>query len=92
MIIILCMIAAGIALGWLLRGRIHLNTGKVINVLIWALLFLLGIEVGSDDAIFSGLGHLGGEALLVATSGVAGSALLSLLLWKWVQGRKKRER
>ena len=83
------MIAAGIAAGWLLRGRIPGGLGRVIDALIWALLFLLGVEVGSDETIFSGIAGLGSEAILVAGAGVAGSAALSLLLWKWVKARKK---
>lgn len=90
MIIILCMIASGIAVGWLLRGRIPGGLGRVTDLLIWVLLFLLGVEVGSDDVIFSGITGLGSEALLVASAGVAGSAFLSLLLWKWVRTRIKR--
>ena len=76
------------AVGWLLRGRFSKAVEKAINVLIWLLLFLLGVEVGGNERIVNGIATLGLEALLLAVAGCAGSALLAWALWRWSQRRK----
>lgn len=84
MLIIVSIMLCGIGLGNLLRGR---NTGvvsKIITVLIWALLFLLGIEVGSNPKIIGGLQTLGLEALLLTIGGSIGSILAAWALWNHV--------
>ena len=84
MLIIVSIMLCGIGLGYLLRGR---NTGivsKIITVLIWALLFLLGIEVGSNPKIIGGLQTLGLEALLLTIGGSIGSILAAWALWNHV--------
>ena len=45
----------GIAVGRLLRGRQTGFVSHIITVLIWALLYLLGVEVGANPKIISGL-------------------------------------
>ena len=84
MLIIVSIMLCGIGLGYLLRGR---NTGvvsKIITVLIWALLFLLGIEVGSNPKIIGGLQTLGLEALLLTIGGSIGIILAAWAVWNHV--------
>lgn len=83
MLTIIIIMFCGIALGRLLRHRKLPWLGVATNVLIWLLLFLLGIEVGNDDRIIRGIASLGLEALVIALAGVAGGAVLSLLLWRY---------
>lgn len=66
----------GIAVGYLLR-RVALlqKIGKPISYTILLLLFLLGISVGSNEAIMNNLTRLGGQALLLAVAGTVGSVL-----------------
>ena len=45
----------GIGTGYLLRNKKMSFIGRIITALIWVLLFLLGIEVGSNPRIISGL-------------------------------------
>lgn len=92
MFTIILIMASGIGLGWLLRGRKLPFFGKLTNVLIWVLLFLLGIEVGSDERIVNGIATLGVEAIAVSAAGVAGCTLLALALWKWANRRKEGDR
>ena len=49
----------GMCLGFLLRNRQLPQLNRIITVLIWILLFLLGIEVGENEKIIQGLGTLG---------------------------------
>lgn len=81
MFTIILIMASGIAIGWLLRGKKLPFLGRLTNVLIWVLLFLLGVEVGGDERIIKGIASLGLEAVIVAVGGVAGCSVLALLLW-----------
>lgn len=89
MLTIIIIMFCGIALGRLLRHRKLPWLGIATNVLIWLLLFLLGIEVGNDDRIIRGIASLGLEALVIALAGVAGGAILSLLLWRYTSKNRK---
>lgn len=89
---IILIMASGIAIGWMLRRRKLTHLGKVTNFLIWVLLFLLGVEVGGDERIIRGIASLGLEAVAVAAGGVAGSALLALLLWRRARGGREAAR
>ena len=88
MFIVILIMMAGIAAGRLLRHRRMSGLGKITNALIWVLLFLLGVEVGGDDRIVSGIADLGLEAVAISVVGVAGSALLASGLWAWSKRRK----
>ena len=89
MLTIIIIMFCGIALGRLFRHRKLPWLGVATNVLIWLLLFLLGIEVGNDDRIIRGIASLGLEALVIALAGVAGGAVLSLLLWRYAAKNRK---
>ena len=89
MLTIIIIMFCGITLGRLLRHRKMAWLGVATNVLIWVLLFLLGIEVGNDDRIIRSIASLGLEALVIALAGVAGGAVLSLLLWRYAAKNRK---
>ena len=80
---------AGILTGYLLRNKKIKFFQQLIITLIWLLLFLLGLEIGSNKDVFSQFGKLGFEASLIATGGTLGSVLAANLLWKAIQ--KKNE-
>lgn len=79
---------SGIAAGTLFRRRPIRFIPKVISVLIWALLFFLGVEVGSDPRIIGNFKDLGAEALVLTLAGLAGSMMMAWLLWKAVSREK----
>ena len=56
--------------------------------MIWLLLFLLGIEVGSNPHIVKGIQTLGLEALLLTVGGAIGTIIFSWLLWKYVSRKE----
>ena len=78
----------GIAMGYLLRNRDTRYVSHIITALIWLLLFLLGIEVGSNPRIVMGMQTLGIEALLLTIGGSIGTILFSWLLWKYVSRKE----
>lgn len=91
MLIIVLIMLSGIAVGFLLRNRNTKHLSSVTTVLIWLLLFLLGIEVGSNPRIVSGMQTLGVEALLLTIGGGIGTVVLSWLLWVYIYNKEEKK-
>ena len=79
----------GMLLGFLLRNKRLSWIHKIITLLIWVLLFLLGIDVGGNEAIIKGLHTLGLEALIITLAAVTGSILCAWGLWYLLYIRNK---
>lgn len=91
MLIVVSLMLCGIAVGYMLRNKNTRIVSRIITVLIWLLLFLLGIEVGSNPRIVMGMQTLGIEALLLTIGGSIGTILFSWLLWKYVSRKEARK-
>lgn len=78
-------------LGFLLRKQKLSGIHKVITVLIWLLLFLLGIDVGGNQEIINGLHTIGLEAIVITLAAVLGSVTAAWALWYVLYKRKKEE-
>jgi len=85
-IVIACMIA-GIVVGYLFRQRRLRFIHRLILILIWLLLFMLGLEVGANGAVIRRFGTLGFEAFLLAFAGTLGSMVFAWLLWLTVRAK-----
>ncbi len=88
MFTVIGLMFGGMILGYLFRRQQLSWIRKVITVLIWLLLFLLGVEVGGNRRIIEGLTTLGAEALAVTLACLLGSSLCAWGLWYWVYKRK----
>lgn len=66
---------SGFSFGWL---------DRLVQYIIWLLLFLLGVEIGGDDQIISSLPTLGATALIIAAAATVGSCFAAALLAKWI--------
>lgn len=67
---------SGIALGYLARKAEWVKfLSKGITWTIWLLLFLFGVQVGSNELVVSNLDTLGLKALLISIAGVLGSSV-----------------
>lgn len=80
---------SGVLLGYTMRKKRLHRIHPIITVLIWLLLFLLGVEVGNNKAIVEGLFTLGLEALIITLAAVAGSVVASWMLWLAIVKKKK---
>ena len=78
----------GIGVGYIFRKRNLSFISRLITLLIWILLFVLGLEVGSNPQIVSNLGKLGLDALVITVGALLGSIILAALLWKFVNKKK----
>lgn len=88
MFIVISFMIIGVLVGFFLNNKLFNKTPVVITVLIWLLLLLLGIEVGSNKELIKSLGEIGIDALLITIGAVAGSVLFSWLLWKVIHREK----
>jgi len=88
MLTIVAIMFIGIAAGYLLRKCPQGWVAPALTVLIWLLLFFLGVEVGENKNVLAGIKNLGIEALLLAAAGSAGSIALAWALWKFIQHKK----
>lgn len=89
MFVVIAIMISGVLIGYLLRNHRLLFASKLITVLIWLLLFLLGVEVGDNGRVMSSLHTLGVEALVITVFALAGSLIAAWALWKWINSRKK---
>lgn len=89
---IVAIMLCGMAVGFLLRKRRLRVVPHAVTVLIWLLLFFLGVEVGQNPQVIGGIRDLGLEALWLSLTGIAGTVLFSWALWKWVVARKGGKR
>ena len=60
----------------------------IIIVLIWVLLFILGVEVGGNEQIIKGLHTIGIEAIILTLGGTLGSVIAAWALWKALYKKK----
>lgn len=86
MVLEMGLIMAGIPAGWLLRRneRAKALVGRVLAWAVWALLFMLGLALGSDSALLDQIGRLGARAAVISTLSVAGCLVCARLLGRWL--------
>lgn len=88
MFTVIVIMLAGVVLGYVLKAGRFVCVRRIVTVLIWVLLFLLGVEVGGNPRVINGIGQLGIEAVVIAVAGVLGSAGLAWIVYK---GKKVKE-
>ncbi len=81
----------GMITGHLFKNKQMSWIGKVITVLIWLLLFLLGVDVGANQMIIRGLRTIGIDALIITIGAVLGSVIGARLLWSWINHNFEKE-
>lgn len=91
MFTIIGLMLTGMLLGFLLRKQQLSGIHIIITVLIWLLLFLLGIDVGGNQEIINGLHTIGMEAIVITLAAVLGSVTAAWALWYVLYKRKKEE-
>lgn len=90
MITIFLFLTLGMATGVLLRRYPNITfIGKLIAIAIVVLLFLLGNSVGRNEAIINNLWSIGMQALIITSAAIAGSVLMSVLIYKYFFKAKK---
>lgn len=73
----------GVLLGYLFRHHdVTQKTEKTISLTIIAMLFILGLSVGSNQSIVSHLYEYGSQAAVLAIFGLGGSILFSGIVYR----------
>lgn len=91
MFTVIGLMLAGMVIGYISRSHRAIWIQKVITILIWVLLLILGIEVGGNQRIIEGFATLGAEAILISLTCTLGSVLAAWLLWKIVYRQAKQK-
>lgn len=89
MFTVIGLMVCGILIGYLSRKRELSGISRLITSLIWILLFLLGVEVGSSQQIMDSLGTLGIEAMAITFAAILGSCICAWALWYFLYKRKE---
>jgi len=91
MFIVIAFMMGGIGVGYLLRQHKLRFIHRIILMLIWLLLFLLGLEVGANKTVIHQFGNLGFEAFLLTFAGTLGSIVFAGLLWRLVRTKPEHK-
>lgn len=83
MLIVIGLMVSGILLGYIFRQKNLKIVQHLITYAIFALLFLLGISVGTNRDIMDNLGTIGVEALVITIGAVGGSVLCAWGIYKY---------
>ncbi len=92
MVSILLTLSAGILAGLLIvkKPLLHKINNELLNWAIYLLLFMLGLSVGTNQEVIRNLGKIGYEAVAIAVAAIAGSVVLSGLLFRFLfKGNEK---
>lgn len=91
MFIVIGFMFIGMLIGYLLRSRRIKFIDHAITILIWALLLLLGIEVGENREIIKALPVIGIEAILITVAALLGSLIAAWLLWRSLSKKESQK-
>ena len=83
--------ALGVLMGYLFRNTKITWIQKVITFFIWLLLFLLGVDAGSDDDVIQSFPFIGMDALIITAAAVLGIVICAKLLWNYLKKSKREE-
>lgn len=86
MVGIILILFAGFFVGLLVKGRIKLPTSTLTMISICLLLFVMGLEIGGNDALLSNLPSMGVTAFAVT---VMSMISCSVLVWAFCKLFKK---
>lgn len=88
MFTVLFIMLLGVGLGWLLRGKQLTFVSKIVTALIYLLLFVLGSQVGANEAVMGNLSSIGIDALVITVGALLGSLLAARFVYlKFFKGK-----
>lgn len=87
MLIVIGLMVSGIILGYIFREKNLKGVQKAITWAIFALLFLLGLSVGTNDQIMNNLDTIGMDAVIITLGAVIGSVLCAWGIYKFYFSR-----
>ncbi len=83
MISIIATMLTGILLGYFLKDKkFTQHTGKTISLTIFTMLFIMGLNIGSNKELIENLGEFGWQAAIISVSATCGSILASWIIFR----------
>ena len=93
MIPVLLLMTIGFILGYVLRNKTKFIqfSNKATTLIIYMLLFLLGIGVGLNKTIVSNMANIGFQVILITFGAVLGSLIFAYITYKlfFIQNNEK---
>lgn len=93
MIEVIVFLTLGIVLGYFVRKkpRFLSASNRLVSMSIYALLFLLGVALGTNNDVLAQLPRLGGYAFILATLSIIGSVILADFLYRKLFKKTEKE-
>ena len=93
MLYVTLILAAGIAAGFVLRGKKKFldSIEKAVPWVVFALLLFLGLSVGLNEGVTKNFSRLGLNAFVISAGATAGSILFSVPLYRFLFREKERK-
>ena len=93
MLTVILIMSAGMAAGYFLRKRkvLYKRLDQTVSVVIYLLLFLLGLTVGQNRAIVENFPLIGMKALIITMASIAGSIILAVIVYRLLFQKEHRE-
>lgn len=84
MVTVLLLMTFGFILGYILRNKTKFIqfSNRATTLIIYMLLFLLGIGVGLNKTIVSNIANIGLQAILITFGAVLGSLIFAYVTYK----------
>ncbi len=89
MFLVISILILGVLSGFLLRRIKVKHIDRIIMLLVFALLFLLGAEMGTNHEVLSRFASIGWKAIVISSTATLGSVVGAKLLWIIIQKQKK---
>ena len=83
---VILIMSVGIIIGSIFHKNKNLIrlSERITTYTIWSLLFLLGLEIGTNEVIVENIGTLGIKAFIISFGAILGSVLLSYFLYNFL--------
>lgn len=93
MLTVILIMTAGMVAGFLLRRRkgLYKRLDQTVSIVIYLLLFLLGLTVGQNRTIVENFHLIGVKALLITLAAVAGSVVLAAIAYRFLFQKEHKE-
>lgn len=91
--IIFFLIVVGFTIGKFSSNKsLFKNNDLFVNVLLYLLLFVFGVSFGLESELFSQMGQMGLEILILTSSAILGSLLFSWFAWMFYRRMSRNEK
>lgn len=90
MLLIIGILIIGAGIGYLLRKVRIKHLDRVIMLLVFVLLFLLGAELGTNQQVLERFASIGWKAITLSTVATLGSVVGAKILWIIIEKKNKQ--